>query len=263
MSASCAPDDIANWSDRLLPYPNSFAERDVVVSGALTRVHFVSPAVVAQTIAHHGLPGILTRSERRTLDTFTVETRCRDWLAGRVAAKRALRGAMRSCDRRVPPYNAIEIWNDTDGAPRFTVASQFRIYESHQPPAALNISIAHADGAAVAGVADSNGAGTIGVDIEPTKPLAAALLERVLHPNELARLSSDGDHPAALALWTAKEAVMKAAQSTSVALRDVELSWESRRYMEARITRDPARPTRACVRHREVGPYTIAVALWQ
>ena len=65
------------------------------MSGALTRVHFVSPAVVAQTIACHSLPGILTRSERTTLETFAIETRRRDWLAGGVAPKRALHGAMR------------------------------------------------------------------------------------------------------------------------------------------------------------------------
>src|SRR5262245_60280344 len=63
-------------------------ERDVVVSGALTRVHFVSPAVVAQTIVRHGLSGILTRAERTSMDGFAVETRRRDWLAGRIAAKR-------------------------------------------------------------------------------------------------------------------------------------------------------------------------------
>ena len=226
------------------------------MSGALTRVHFVSPAVVAQTIARHSLPGILTPSERTTLDTFSVETRRRDWLAGRVAAKRALRGAMRECKQWVAPYNAIEIWNEADGAPRFTVASQFRQHD-------FNISIGHAAGAAVAGVADSNSAGTVGVDIEPTQPLAAALLERVLHPTELARLARDGDHPTALALWTAKEAVMKATHSVSAALRDVELSWRNGRHIEARVARVGTRATHVRVRHREVGRYTIAVALWR
>ena len=71
------------------------------MSGALTRVHFVSPAVVAQTIARDSLPGILTRSERTTLYTSAVETRRRDWLAARVAAKCALRGAMRECRQPV------------------------------------------------------------------------------------------------------------------------------------------------------------------
>jgi hypothetical protein len=40
------------------------------VAGALTRVHSVSPAVVAQTIARRSSPGILTRSDQATLDTF-------------------------------------------------------------------------------------------------------------------------------------------------------------------------------------------------
>jgi 4'-phosphopantetheinyl transferase EntD len=170
---------------------------------------------------------------------------------------------MRESRQAVAPYNAIDVWNDADGAPRFTVTPRFRIDDRREPRMALNISIAHADGAAVAGVADSDRAGSIGVDIEPTKPLALALLARVLLPAELARLASDGDNPAPLALWTAKEAALKATHSVSAALRDVELSWRSGRYIEARVKRDTTRATRIRVRHREVGPYTIAVALWQ
>jgi 4'-phosphopantetheinyl transferase EntD len=238
-------------------------ERDVVVSGALRRVHFVSPAVVAQTIARHSLPGILTRTERATLDGFTVETRRHDWLAGRIAAKRALRGAMRECRQPVAPYTAIEIWNEKNGAPQFTLASQFRIHEAHQPPATFNISIGHADGAAVAGVADTNTAGFIGVDIEPTIQLTSALLERVLQPTELTRLNTAGDHPAPLALWTAKEAVLKATHSVTAALRDVELSWRGPRYIEARVMTGGVRAASVRVRHRQVAQYTIAVAVWQ
>lgn len=50
-------------------------ERAVVVSGAFTRVYLVSPAIVAQTIARFGLPGILTSAERTTLDGFAIERR--------------------------------------------------------------------------------------------------------------------------------------------------------------------------------------------
>ena len=51
-----------------------------MVSGALTRVHFVSPAVVTQTVARYGV-WILMRTERAMLDGYAVETRRRDWLA--------------------------------------------------------------------------------------------------------------------------------------------------------------------------------------
>ena len=70
----------------------------------------------------------------------------------------------------------------------------------------FKLSIGHADGAAIAGLAETM-TGTIGVDVESTKPLASGLLEPVLQPSEIANLRGDGDHGAGIALWTAKEAV--------------------------------------------------------
>ena len=70
---SFAPDDIANWTARLLPYRNHLPPmRDVVVSGALPRVQLVTPAIVDKTIARYGVRGLLTHDERATLDAFVV-----------------------------------------------------------------------------------------------------------------------------------------------------------------------------------------------
>jgi phosphopantetheinyl transferase (holo-ACP synthase) len=61
-------------------------------------------------------------------------------------------------------------------------------------------------------------------------------------------------------LWAVKEAVLKAAHATCSALRDVELSWRDARRVDARVLGDDSGRA-IVVRHRAVGPYTIAVAL--
>ena len=65
--------------------------------------------MVDRVVARRGVPGILTESERAVLNGLSVERRRGDWLAGRLAAKRALRAACRRRDEPVPAYTAIEI----------------------------------------------------------------------------------------------------------------------------------------------------------
>ena len=225
------------------------------MTGALPRVHLVTPAIVERTVARYGLSRILTARERARFDAFALERRRRDWLAGRVAAKRALRATLRERGERVAEYRAIDIWNDVNGAPRFTIDRQPELGGQ------FNISISHADGAGLAAVGSTIDSGTVGVDIETTKSVSLALVSRVLAPSELARLSGDGIAPPGLVLWTAKEAAMKAANAICVALRHVELSWDDTRCLAARIVGTHMGSPEILVRHRAVGPYTIAVAL--
>jgi phosphopantetheinyl transferase (holo-ACP synthase) len=220
------------------------------------RVHLVTPAMVDRVVARRGVEGILTVSERAVLDTLSVERRRRDWLAGRVAAKRALRAACRRLGETVPAYAAIEIRNDARGAPRFAIAGRSDLDER------LDISIAHSNGTAVAAVVDRLASGTVGVDVEVTKPLSIDLLKRVLRPEEIARLDAHSNAaPSPLEMWTAKEAAMKAARHLCHALRDVELSWTQPRSMRARITGAGLPAHSILVRHRTAGRYTIALAI--
>ena len=216
------------------------------MSDALPRVHLVTPAIVDETIARqgaHGVRGVLTDAEAATFDAFPVERRRRDWLAGRVAAKRALRAAVRERGQPVPDYRAIELWNDGDGAPRFIMARMPELSDQ------LDISLSHTDGAAVASVADRHASGTVGVDIETTRPLPMSLVSRVWLIRQ-----------APIVMWTVKEAVLKAAHAVCTALRDVELTWSGARVVHARVVDDDAHRW-VVVRHRSVGPYTVAVAL--
>ena len=239
--------------------PSTLSETVVVRYPAArnsARVHLVTPAIVERAIARRGVSGLLTPREHAVLDGITVERRRRDWLAGRVAAKRGLRAACRRQHETVPAYHAIEILNDGNGAPRFTVDSRPELADR------LDISIAHTDGAAVAAVADMLAAGTVGVDIEPTKPLSLTMVRRVLQPAELERLGEAATaHPTPLELWTAKEAAMKAARHLCTALRDIELSWNGTRTLHARVVRADLPPHEILVRHRSVGPYMVAIAI--
>ena len=173
-----------------------------------------------------------------------------------MAAKRALRATCRRQQETAPPYEAIEILNDANGAPRFTVDDRPELANR------LDISIAHTDGAAVAAVTDMLASGTVGVDVEMTKPLSLALVRRVLQPTELEHLDKAATTcPTPLELWTAKEAAMKAARHLCTVLRDVELSWNGTRTLHARVVGADVPPHVILVRHRSVGPYTVALAI--
>ena len=230
-------------------------ERDGFVPGALPRVHLVTPAIVERTVARHGVRGILTNRERETLDAFAVERRRVDWLAGRVAAKRAVRRTLRDRGDDVPPLSAIDVWNDATGAPRFAVAARPELSGE------LSLSISHSNGTGLAAVADTRASGTVGVDIEQSARVSMALVSRVLSERERQRLAAGDSSPSPLALWTAKEAALKAASHLCGALRDIELSWVGVRCVGARVTRPGRAAHDIVVRHRTVGAYTVAIAL--
>jgi phosphopantetheinyl transferase (holo-ACP synthase) len=212
--------------------------------------------MVERVVTRRGVEGILTVSERAVLDKLPVERRRNDWLAGRLAAKRGLRAACRRRGETVPAYTAIEIRNDTRGAPAFSIAGRQDLVER------LDISIAHSNGTAVAAVVDRLASGTVGVDVEVTTPLSIDLLKRVLRPEEIAQLDAHSNAaPSPLEMWTAKEAAMKAARHVCRALRDVELSWTQPRSMRARIAGAGLPAHSILVRHRTAGRYTIALAI--
>jgi phosphopantetheinyl transferase (holo-ACP synthase) len=230
-------------------------ERDGFVPGALPRVHLVTPAIVERTVARHGVRGILTVREQETFDAFPFEPRQAEWLAGRVAAKRAVLRALREGGDELPAYSAIDVWNDTNGAPRLTIADRPSV------GGRLSLSIAHTRGAGVAAVVDRMDTGTIGVDIEPTTPVSMALIKRVMSPDERARVDSDHDCPTPLILWVSKEAAMKSASHLCSALSSIELSWIAGRCRAARVVGRDDGAYDIVVRHRTIGDYTLAVAL--
>lgn len=231
-------------------------QRDDSVSAHPPRLHLVTPAIVARTLARLGTLHVLSESERTAMERLTVERRRRDWLAGRIAAKRALRAAARDCGDPVPAYRAISVSNDAAGAPCFTVAGRPELARR------WNISIAHTDGAALAALADTERTGTVGVDIERTRPLSASLIRYALTADEARRFTDDRRTPAPLIIWAVKEAVLKATRGTCTALREIELTWwGGARPVTARLVGARSPAAEIVVTHRAVGVYTVAIAL--
>jgi 4'-phosphopantetheinyl transferase EntD len=213
----------------------------------------VTPAIVERTVARRGVAGLFTPNERAALETLTFQRRRQDWLAGRLAAKRAVRTLFRDRGDRVPRYSSIEVANDAAGAPLLTLMDRPRA------PERVGLSIAHSDGTAVAAVSDRC---IVGVDIEAGRSLDTRLVRRVLTSAELARWSAGSVRPSPIALWTAKEAAFKAAHPRCEALRDVELVWDRNRHIRAHAGDDAGR-CEIVVRHGCLGSFTIAVAVCQ
>lgn len=167
----------------------------------------------------------LATVERREYERLPSEGRRHDWLAGRIAAKLAVRDAVR---RRglAPTLRSIVLGNDRSGAPTFTVGTV------SDGELGLNLSIAHAAGAGVAAVADTARCGAVGVDVEPERPLARDCLRAILTRHEWRAfgMSDSATMPSPLQLWMLKEAVFKADRGETFGSPfDVELRWHAGR----------------------------------
>ena len=136
----------------------------------------------------------LTPQERREYDELPHAARRRDWLAGRRAAKRAIRARY---DVRA---DEIELTPVPGAAPRPSI----RRGTGEWAPLSLRLTIAHRDGVALAAVFSSTV--LVGVDVERAGALSPAELRYFLSEDERARL---GDLDATL-VWVLKEAAWKA-----------------------------------------------------
>ncbi len=147
----------------------------------------------------------------RELDLYSKlkgERRRRSWLVGRLAAKALLLGAGTALDPR-----DVEVLPDGRGVPRALLRGE---------PLQLSLSIAHSrrepEGGRLsvegfAGLADPEGEGHIGVDLERVRPLHPRLVERAFHPEEreaLCALKEQAQAEGLVARWALKEAAYKA-----------------------------------------------------
>jgi phosphopantetheinyl transferase len=137
--------------------------------------------------------GFLSPAEESHYLSLRCEKRRLDWLAGRAAAKRALRRYFRETAGSEPELAALEIASDAQGAP-FCAA-----------PAAPSFSISHcaAGGLCAVGLSGRR----VGADWEMVAPRSRELARIFACPGEL---SPDQDDPRGQTrLWAVKEAVLK------------------------------------------------------
>ena len=151
----------------------------------------------------------LTEGEQATLAAWPSETRRREWLAGRLAAKRLLREEF-----GLDPL-ACEI--ERKGvAPCVT--------GPNCPPIVLSLS--HSDGLGAASWSEAQTEGSVGIDAQRIRLVHSGLCRRVFTDSEqaqiAARFGSAGDAAGMLLLWAAKEAAIKARRAPwSRALREI------------------------------------------
>jgi phosphopantetheinyl transferase len=138
----------------------------------------------------------LSPEERRACARLVVERRRADWLAGRLAAKVAVRRALGDAIELAE----VSVAYAPGGRP-------LAVYQGHALRD-LWLTISHSRGVGLAGVR-CDGA-PIGVDLEHSKAWFKGLAGYAMGATEQARLGVTSSPTAVLASWTLKEAALKA-----------------------------------------------------
>ncbi len=149
--------------------------------------------------------GLLNTAEQAALAILTYHKRRRDWLLGRCAAKRLLQ-ALLAAGRCPVALDALAVVTNEHGAPAADWPGS--------PPRWV-LSLSHSHGVAVAAAADRPRA-VFGLDLEHVEPRPDGFVEDFFTPAEAAqvhRLSADERPLYAAALWSAREAALKALQT--------------------------------------------------
>ncbi|HAH05397.1 MAG TPA: hypothetical protein DCM05_02550 [Elusimicrobia bacterium] len=159
-----------------------------------------SPAHEAASLAERHEAGeclshTLSPDELAQFKKLKVPKRRRDWLAGRLAAKKLLLEMLAERGREARPHE-LPILNRKDGAP-------YLAFPWEGEPAPF-LSLSHAPSGAVA--AAVAGGRRIGVDAEAVAERPEAFVTVFAHPSERAGLRSAHDQTR---LWTLKESVLK------------------------------------------------------
>lgn len=148
-------------------------------------------------IAGQALGDWLSEEEQQRLTEFAAPARRRDWLAGRLAAKRLLR----------------EQWH---GAPAGCTVGTDGVAPCLDVPGleGINWSLSHSGGWGAASWADTRVEGTVGVDIQQIRAVHGGLAARILGEEEQVQQEALrkqwGHDGAVLLVWTLKEAAIKA-----------------------------------------------------
>ncbi|MBI2069647.1 MAG: 4'-phosphopantetheinyl transferase superfamily protein [Elusimicrobia bacterium] len=142
---------------------------------------------------------LLTPKENRMLMGFKIRKRQAEWLAGRMAAKRALVEALGSLGHSVKPQD-IEVLPDSSGRPLWSLTNA----DASAVPVAAACSLSHSGEWAIA--CASIASRRLGIDIEKIEDRHPAWFEEAFHPAERAGIISI---EAAADCWAQKEALLK------------------------------------------------------
>jgi 4'-phosphopantetheinyl transferase len=174
---------------------------EMTAVSTLIQSHQAHPALA------RGVPpeGLLSRAETEKFNSLKTDKRCRDWLLGRWTAKHLVQQVLAQKKGELLPLKLIEIGNNADGVP--TVNGQWSTVNCQ-----LSLSISHAQGHAFCAVRESGRA--IGVDLERIEPRRAGFADAYFTDVEQERITHHESrltyHALVTAVWSAKEAVLKA-----------------------------------------------------
>lgn len=148
----------------------------------------------------------LSAEEQPHWESFRSAERRRTFLAGRVAMKECLRDVLgqRDAASTIQPSSIYIESRDARGRPSRPVAYVNGV------PLPITLSLTHSDETVVVGLALQAG-DAIGVDLTPAAPLGAGFQQTWFTAAERAWVAESADPLRAARLWSAKEAVYKAA----------------------------------------------------
>ncbi len=168
--------------------------RDTLSRSVLSQAVYCPVTDADSALARRPVGWPLSALETAAFDRLASTLRRREWLAGRMAAKRAVSKWLQRQGADLAA-SEIEIGNEPSGRP---------VCRLPMGATGPEISITHAGGLAVCALSES---GPIGVDCEPIAPKTAGVLALVAGASELA---AAGHSPEAQTrLWCSKEAVLK------------------------------------------------------
>lgn len=150
----------------------------------------------ADSLLQGELDGLLSPEEISLFQALKTDKRRKDWLAGRIAAKRALRRAILQEQGAGLEFGRIEILNKTSGQPYCRLPKEIK---------APQFSISHCSSGGLCGAAKAGG--RIGVDWELLALQTEKIFAYYAHRSE--RPENNPSAEFQMKLWTAKEAVFK------------------------------------------------------
>ncbi|RPI23477.1 MAG: 4'-phosphopantetheinyl transferase superfamily protein [Acidobacteria bacterium] len=210
-------------------------------------------------VAPDGHPD-LSQEEHRVLAGLRFEKRRRDWLGGRLAAKRAVVKLA-----RLGPLDHVEI-----------LPAPTREPQVYSPPSRLRpdiqVSISHA-GMLAGAVAGRINDGRIGFDMERVATVDPAVYSLAFTDSEIQAVEAAtavSRTYTVLALWTAKEAVTKAlGTGLSICLKDIQLvlpagifedGWTAEGFEAVFRRNGDECGSRLTIQSRRIGDYVLSLA---
>lgn len=160
-------------------------------------------------------PGLLHPAEQARLASLKTGKRRRDWLLGRWTAKHLVQAYIETATGAHMPLNALAVVNDPRGVPMIEYAAP----QDSRLRLSLCLSISHCDGRAFCAVCPGEDAETqaalrgLGADIERIEDRSPSFAQDYFTPDEMqAVMASPNPNTTVTALWSLKEAVLKALQ---------------------------------------------------